>query len=171
MNNLNEEIGKRLLSEDFSLSLERVFMCNPANGCTMIWDKELQKELLKIPYDTFTMHDEFLCIIALLLGTVIYDPNPSMYYRLHSLNVTQSNSIIKKFKIWKQIWFGRKPYSIDKRAKVLMTYPSENGRNTVLQEIGDYKKGLNRIKIMKKYKCEDVAIDRSFKIRVLLGLA
>lgn len=164
-------LGKRLLKKDFSLSIERVFMCNPANGCTMIWDKALHQDFLRIPYDTFTMHDEFLCMVALVMGHVIYDPEASMFYRLHGLNVTQSNSLKKKFKIWRQIWFERKPYAIDERARMLLRYDVKEEMRPILNEICRYKKGINRFRIALKYNCEDRGISRSFKIRVLLGLA
>ena len=167
----DQNLGKKLLSDQFSLSLERVFMCNPANGCTMVWDHALHQDLLTIPYDTFTMHDEFLCIVALVKGSVVYDAKSSMSYRLHGMNVTQSNSLKKKYKIWKQIWFGRKPYAIDKRARMLLQYGVKDEVIPILLELGDYKKGMNRFQVIIKYHCEEAAINRSFKLRILLGLA
>ena len=164
------KIGRFLLAKDFELSLKRVLMCNPANGCVMVWDKALQDILLKIPYDTFTMHDEFLCTAALLFGKVVYDPEPSMYYRLHEQNVTQSNGLKKKFKLWRSIWFGRKEFSLDKRAKVLLGFDLKPEDKEILSRISSYKHGFNRFSLVKEYSCEEYKIQRSFKIRMILGL-
>lgn len=164
------KLGRNLLSDDFKFNLRRVLMCNPANGCAMVWDKAMQEVLMGIPYDTFTMHDEFLCTVALLFGKVIYDPNPSMNYRLHALNVTQSNSLKKKFKLWKSIWFGRKEFSLDKRAKMLLGYELKEEDLKIITDMSCYKRGFKRFKLVKDYSCEDRGIQRSFKMRMLLGL-
>ena len=94
-----------------------------------------------------------------------------MYYRLHNNNVTQSNSLLKKIKTTKEIWFERKPYSIDKRARTLLRYDINETYRALLLEISKYRKGFVRFKIAKKFKCESGPINRSFKIRILLGLA
>ena len=164
------KLGYNLLSDDFKFSLRRVMMCNPANGCAMVWDKAMQEVLLGIPYDTFTMHDEFVCTAALLFGKVVYDPKPSMNYRLHALNVTQSNGLKKKFKLWKSIWFGRKAFSLDKRSKMLLGYEPNDEDLKIITDLSNYKRGLNRFKLVKEYSCEDAGIQRSFKMRMILGL-
>ena len=165
------KLGKRFLKEDFKLSLKRVFMCNPANGCTMVWNSELQKILKIIPYDTFSMHDEFISTIALTMGKVIYDSEVSMYYRVHNFNVTQSSNLYKKMRLWKEVWFDRKLYSIDKRASMLLHYDVKKEAIPVLVELSNYKKGINRLQIAMKYNCEVMSISRSFKMRVIFGLA
>ena len=164
------KLGRNLLSDEFKLSLRRVMMCNPANGCAMVWDKAMQDVLMGIPYDTFTMHDEYLCTVALLFGKVIYDPEPSMNYRLHALNVTQSNSLKKKFKLWKSIWFGRRAFSLDKRAKMLLGYEMKEEDRKIITDLSNYKRGFKRFKLVKEYSCEDRGIQRSFKMRMILGL-
>jgi len=163
-------LRRKLLSPDFMLSLKRIFMCNPANGCSMVWNKNLQSILLKVPEETFTMHDEFVCTLAYLFGNVEYDETPSMGYRLHGQNVTQSKSIIKKIKLWKSIWFQRAPYSLDKRALMLLNYQIRTSDKEVLLSISDYKKGIRRLKLIKDFSCEDRSIERSFRIRMLIGI-
>ena len=164
------DLGKRLLADKFELSLKRVLMCNPANGCTMVWENHLQAALKDIPRDTFTMHDEFMCTVALLLGHIVYDPRPAMGYRLHDLNVTQSNNLVKKVKLWKSIWFGRKPYSLDKRAAMLLQFDLKDADREILYQMSRYKFGINRFKLISGYSCEDRGIERSFKLRMLIGL-
>ena len=163
-------IGKNFLQNDFKLSLRRIFMCNPANGCTMIWDYSLHILLKTINYSTFTMHDEFVCTVAAVLGNIVYDNKPYVFYRLHRDNVTQTNNFLKKYKIWKSIWFGRKTYQIDMRAKELLKQNISYNSKKVLEEISEYKNNTNRFKIACKYKCEDKKVQRSFRIRILLKL-
>ena len=47
---IDNNLNKNMLSNKFTLSLERIFMCNPANGCTMVWDKALQLPVCIIVY-------------------------------------------------------------------------------------------------------------------------
>lgn len=163
-------IGTNLLGKDFWVDLKRILMCNPANGCAMVWDQQLQNCANKISEYTFTMHDEFMCTIAYLFGDLQYDSVPTMGYRLHDSNVTQSKSIIKRMKIRKSIWLDRKKYSLDKRAKELLQYDLRNNDKEILFLLSNYKKGFNRFKIVKTFSCEDAGITRSFKARMILGL-
>lgn len=165
-----KKIGRKLLNDDFRFSLKRILMCNPANGCAMVWDNKLQDIIIKVPEETFTMHDEFVCTVACLFGHVVYDDESTMSYRLHEANVTQSNSIKKKYKLWKKIWFGRKQYSLDKRAKMLLKFPLKEEDRKILLDLSQYKKGLKRLKLFSQYRCEDFGIERSFKIRMLIGV-
>ena len=96
-------LKKNLLSKDFALSLERLFMCNPANGCTMVWDDGIQEVLKKVNNSSFTMHDEFVCMVAFVAGNVVYDEIPSMKYRIHGENVTQQRSLRKKYENIKDV--------------------------------------------------------------------
>lgn len=172
MDENDASLNESLLKDGFSLSLKRILMCNPANGCSMLWNREMQDCLKKHKYKCFTMHDEYVLTIAYLQGRVIYDPANQMLYRVHGSNVTQSNSIKKKLQLSKQIWFGNKYASLDKRCLELLTnlvdVKYEDKR--VLEEILTYKK--NRIFLLRKenYFCENYRIERSFRIRMLLGL-
>jgi len=93
-----------------------------------------------------------------------------MNYRLHALNVTQSNGLKKKFKLWKSIWFGRKAFSLDKRSKMLLGYELKDEDLEIITDLSIYKRGFNRFKLVKEYSCEDAGIQRSFKMRMILGL-
>ena len=165
-----EKLGRNLLSDSFECSLARTLMCNPANGCSMVWDKSLHSIFRTVPNDTFTMHDEYVCTVALLFGNVIYDQKATMGYRLHDLNVTQSKSIAKKIKLWKSVWLERKPYSLDKRADVLLKYELKESDRKLLYRLSQYKKGLNRFIVQKSFSCENRRIERSFRLRMLIGV-
>lgn len=162
-------LGGRLLSEDFHPGLKRILMCNPANGCAMVWDQAMHQCALEIPVDTFTMHDEFMCTVACLFGNLYYDPTPTMGYRIHERNVTQSNGIVKKMKIKKEIWLGRERYALDKRARALLQFNMRPEDREVLRDLADYRSGVRRFMLARSYACEDAGIERSFRLRMLLG--
>ncbi len=166
----NKLLDKRLLSDDFVFSFKRVWMCNPANGCTMVWDDKLQNYMRTVDHEYFTMHDEYICTVGLLFGKVFYDSEALVRYRIHEANVTQSKDFTKKVRLWKEIWFGRSDYRVDKRAERLLQHASNDFQKQVLKDLSDYRKGWNRWKLIRQYRCESRAITRSFKIRMLLKL-
>lgn len=60
-----------------------------AQGCTSVFNNALAQVVQnhKVP-QVFIMHDSLLtCLCALIGGTVIYDHEPSMQYRMHGSNV------------------------------------------------------------------------------------
>ncbi len=60
-----------------------------AQGCTSVFNNALAQvvQTHEVP-QVFIMHDSLLtCLCALIGGTVIYDHEPSMQYRMHSSNV------------------------------------------------------------------------------------
>ena len=40
----------------------------------------------------------------------------------------------------------------------------------IITDLSIYKRGYNRFKLVKEYSCEDAGIQRSFKMRMILGL-
>ncbi len=60
-----------------------------AQGCTSVFNEALARVMREHPMpDVFIMHDSLLtCVCALIGGTVIYDHEPSMHYRMHGSNV------------------------------------------------------------------------------------
>lgn len=169
----DNSLNNTLLSTEFKLSLERIFMCNPANGCTMVWNKSMHRILITRKYTCFTMHDEYCLTIAYLSGTVIYDEHLMMKYRLHINNVTQSKNLKKKIKLWKWVWFDNRYASLDKRCKELLdnvSFINVNDKKEI-EQLSNYKKGFNRFKLLRLgYRCENKKIERSFRMRMLLGI-
>ena len=169
----DNKLNRTLLPNSFELSLQRILMCNPANGCSMVWNRELHKNLIRNHFSAFTMHDEYVITMAILIGKVVYDSNCSMLYRLHSQNVTQNKTLIKKFKLWRWVWFGNRFATLDKRCSELLEKLDIRNvtHKNILISIANYKKGLNRFRILSSgYCCENKAITRSFRLRMLLGV-
>ena len=55
-------------------------------GCAMVWNRALQDRLHVPRSDECLMHDTWLYLSAAALGNVVWDPSPSIQYRLHSEN-------------------------------------------------------------------------------------
>lgn len=55
-------------------------------GCTIVYNRALEKIVNKIKPESFSMHDTWLYCIASLFGRVIYDFEPHINYRQHSNN-------------------------------------------------------------------------------------
>ena len=60
-----------------------------AQGCTAVFNEDLAAFVQNNPIpDKFIMHDSLLtCLCGLIDGTIVYDENPSMKYRMHGDNV------------------------------------------------------------------------------------
>jgi glycosyltransferase involved in cell wall biosynthesis len=81
--NSDPEIVKRL---------NRLLLMNPANGCTMMFNRALIRRALPIPREAL-MHDTWLGLVASAFGKVGYLPEPTLFYRQHDKN----ESVTKKW--------------------------------------------------------------------------
>lgn len=160
------------------ITLERIFVSNMLMGCTMVFNKYLKEEILKISFEHFYMHDVITVMIAFITGYVIYDNNAYIYYRQQPNSVTQKKAqkFSKKIKNSFIFWFKNSNYSISKQAQDLYHCFKKNishEAQEVLLSIIKYRKGINRFKIVvsRRYRSNKYKENRSFIIRILLGLA
>ncbi len=102
------ECGFRYKSK-LELSLVSELFSNHISGCTMVMNKELAdalKEERSRPYDSvlsLRMHDTWVMTSALLIGTVVYDHNSYIRYRIHDDNTVglkaDNATIIKRISL------------------------------------------------------------------------
>lgn len=160
------------------INLRRIFVSNMLMGCTMVFNDCLKEKLLKISFQHFYMHDVVTVMTALITGDVIYDTNSYIYYRRQPDSVTQikAQRFSKKMKNSFVFWFKNSNCSISKQAEDLYNcfeknMPKEIRETLIL--IMKYRKGINRIKIALsgKYRSNKYKENRSFIMRILLGLA
>lgn len=155
------------------LKYENLIVQNPALGCEMVFDEKLRDLMKKVTFDFYYMHDVIAIELAALTGKIIYDSVPRMDYRQHIASVTQGHDKVKRFLDRIDFWFFKKNISISLQAKeLILLFPLSKDRE-ILEEISYYKKGFNRffLVIGKKYRSTDYRCNRSFIIRVLLGVA
>lgn len=177
--NLNK-IGVRY-NEIPDTSCEQIFSVNKVSGCTMVWNKDLQKllydkqpsqELLKC-----RIHDVWVAIVASITGKIIYDPKGYILYRQHENNVVggiEDNRLdklkygIKKIKN-KKLRNGRSLMA----KEIFKLFPEHAEKYEVFvlsKDTGTLHGKLNVIsnnKEFRKYTNENIF---SFSLKVLLGV-
>lgn len=159
------------------LSLEGVITANPALGCTMVMDRELMRELKQVKLTPFFMHDVAAIMLAASTGHIKYELQPSMMYRQHIESVTQGHDFWKNVKNKVDFWFFQPNISISKEVDEILTNFEENINDNhtkdVLIQVKNYRQGINRFKLAvnKKFRVNSTASNRSFILRVILGVA
>lgn len=81
----------------------QVLCNNMVTGCTMVWNRKLQKILADDRYTPSPgllkkrIHDVWVAMVAAVVGTIYYDPNAYIHYRQHENNVVgiRRGSILK----------------------------------------------------------------------------
>ena len=115
------------------------FLClaSCAQGCTSVFNSALAQVIQQhdMP-EVFIMHDTLVtCLCALMGGTVIYDHEPSIKYRMHGNNVfgmvTAKQSVLRVLKSrFKEITTKKKISMYTQASNLLETYkdviPQEN---------------------------------------------
>lgn len=69
--------------------LAHVLIYNVSTGCTNVFNDSARREFVKYDMDKnkVIIHDRLSDLITVLFGKIIYDTEPSMYYRQHGNNV------------------------------------------------------------------------------------
>jgi rhamnosyltransferase len=83
-------IGRNVHRNDPTYNLISVLcLLSSAQGCTSVFNRELAAIVQKNEFPKeLHMHDTFLtCLCASVDGTIVYDREPSMQYRMHGNNV------------------------------------------------------------------------------------
>jgi glycosyltransferase involved in cell wall biosynthesis len=162
-------------SPDFTI--ESVMTANPALGCTMVMDRELMRNLKQVNMDYYFMHDVAAITLAACIGCIKYDEKPSMLYRQHVESVTQGHNRLKNFRSKINFWLFQPRISISNQANEILTkfhdLIIDDHVSEVLMFVKSYHKKANRIKLAtnKKFRVGSISANRSFILRVLLGVA
>lgn len=125
-----QSLGRNTHREKPTYNLVSILcLASCAQGCTSVFNKALAQVIQErdVP-DIFIMHDSLLtCLCALIDGTIIYDHDPSMKYRMHGSNVfgmataKQSLSGVLKSR-WKEITAKKKISMYVQANSLLNTY-------------------------------------------------
>lgn len=160
------------------LELSSVLCCNPALGCTMVFNKKARNMASSFRINQSPMHDKDMIIMCLLTGKVIYDHTPRMMYRQHSNNVMgRKNSISKRVKQTYKLWLKQDGCPVDTYAQELLELFSghiNKEDEKKLKVFSNYKKNIKYRLILltnKDLYTHKRRINFSFKLRALLGLA
>ena len=161
------------------ITLESQLVCGSMQGCSMLFNNELKKIIVRYKSTQIPMHDIVIMYIALINGKVIYDKEPLFGYRMHSNNVVakDNKSILKRLKSTYILWFeSGKKYPIEEMVNDLLNNYSTILKYEDIEYLNlflNYKRNIiKKIKIVFNSKTESSNQKglRSFRIRVLLGI-
>lgn len=132
------------------LSLEGHLTRNTISGCTMVMNRQLALRIGRAPRPSKEvverrMHDSWVILAAIVCGSVIYDPEAHILYRIHSSNVVGVRELSLGDRLrnkWKTV-FDRSFTQYRSRAarQLLVSFPDVSGRKReILEEFADYQK-------------------------------
>lgn len=160
-------------------SLKNVLCGNDFSGCTMVFNNVLKKILRKVSYSTFPMqyrfHDTWTCLLALIYGSVFYDDNSFILYRIHGDNTVglRKRSIGERLKRFISSGSGRNLRSKTARSLLDNCEIRNEEDEKVLREFAEYQASLSK----RLYLINDKSIRLksgesmlSFGIKVMLNM-
>lgn len=150
-------------------------------GCTMVWNNALQQVILDRNLNVYYAHDQHLWFIAAMVGQVIFDSTPYMYYRQHSNNVAAAmtyqgkiRQYRKKLKTAKNRFFetdNKKSRDIEMRNREMLERCSDLISNELIQllklSIESNSSIKARFRLLKQDCCKTLSFKK--KMRVLIG--
>lgn len=72
--------------------LNRLLVQNNITGCTMLWNKELNK-IVNLKNEGIAMHDWWMALVACCFGYIDFLPNQTILYRQHENNVVGATNV------------------------------------------------------------------------------
>lgn len=140
-----------------NVRLNRALIQNVVTGCTMMVNRVLREELLKIKtYEDMLMHDWWATLVAVRFGKVAFIEEPTILYRQHGANgvgASNANSLLYQIKRMLQGEEIRQSLvNTRNQAKLFADLYKEKEDSLIKKyaELGKYSK-LERLQFYKKY--------------------
>lgn len=170
-------IQEKLHDKVPELSVLSQFVCGMAQGCAMVFTRELRDYFLNNPINCVPMHDVIVALHALGLCRIVWDEEPRFCYRMHENNVVAKNgkSFLKRLKNTWWIWKNGSEHSMSKVAEEMLEKPlslTEEER-VFLNHMKNYKTSLrSKVFVIRNANTEGVPWPavRSYYMRVILNL-
>jgi glycosyltransferase involved in cell wall biosynthesis len=83
-------------------TFESIIYGNIVTGCTMLVNRRMITEILKMP-SSVIMHDFWIACVAYGIGHVTFVNQPTILYRQHSTNVTNNDAVTWRTR-WKRLY-------------------------------------------------------------------
>ena len=117
------------------LSVGKLLMQNPVNGCVMIMNRRLVELAHPVPEDALWF-DHWVSVVAAAAGKVRHIPRPTIYYRIHEFNASRGENRVTRTDEEDQVlrklsnknfnaYFSR----LEKQARAVQTRIKEHGYN------------------------------------------
>lgn len=78
--------SKRTKFKNTYNELANYLNCNDVRGCTCVFNQTLLDDMLTLSEKDYRYHDWMVLLLAVALGTSVYDATPHMGYRCHDTN-------------------------------------------------------------------------------------
>ncbi|MBV1817954.1 glycosyltransferase family 2 protein [Clostridium cochlearium] len=145
-----------------------------AHGCTMVFNYEARKLILKYKPKQEYAHDFWIPILLMFLGKIIYDENSYILYRQHGDNCFGSESSIKKIIKFKTKRFINKDFYYCMINEILIGYGGilKLEDQLMLKEIVEYKNSFyNKIRLLFNNKLEKNTLKGTLFLKILILLS
>lgn len=123
-----------------------VLIYNVSTGCTAVFNDAARREFIRYDMDKnmVIMHDRLSDLLVAMFGKIIYDPEPSMYYRQHGNNVCGEQSLGRVKSFFKRVkrFLGSSNSIRSERCKMLLRLYGDRldeEKKRLLYVVGYYK--------------------------------
>ena len=150
---------------------------NIAPGCTMVFSRELKELLASASPRKIIAHDFWIFQLAVLLGQVHYDYEPTMLYRQHENN--QIGQKVSRRDIWKRrvknIRSENCKHEREEEVRALLDCYSDHFTSetkTIIAKVADYRQSFaNKMRLItdKRYTMGTAKADFYLMLRLLFS--
>lgn len=151
---------------------------NIAPGCSMVFNNALKQLISSAPPKKMIAHDFWVFQLAVLMGEVVYDFEPSMLYRQHENNQIGQKSSRKE--IWnrriKHLSSSDHKHDREEQAKELLECHSKDMTDStrcIVSKVADYRCSLSKkmtIMLDKRYTMGSMKADLYLRTRILFSM-
>jgi glycosyltransferase involved in cell wall biosynthesis len=125
--------GTKISRSPYGLPIS--IMRNNSQGCTMVFNLELRKLMLGLDRDKIVMHDWCALLMAQIHGQILFDDEPTIYYRLHQKNFVGHQSTPKRMlKYLQSLVFSQSKNLVMKQALEIMKTHGQPNQSVELRE-------------------------------------
>jgi glycosyltransferase involved in cell wall biosynthesis len=157
VDSLLRELGLTLMPRR-PLGLQNALVQNAATGCTIVMNETALALLQQATPDPkrVVMHDHWAYLVVSALGTVVFDPTPSILYRQHDSNVVGARSGL-------QASFRRVRRAFDSQRRLALTV-----QDVELERL--YGQAMDNVRTTLVRRCLTGVCAASFRERLLYAL-
>ena len=174
--------GQNLMSEENYLSVPTIMAGLHALGCTMVFNRAAMRLYKSARLTGIEMHDRSCFLMTYLMGQVIFDVKPQLYYRQHDKNVIgnegKRNLSYYKKRLRKTylLWFKSGKHDATIQAKDMLNNFGEKLRkddSMYLRMVADYRSNWKyKISLLvdRNIKYLNKRVKRSYRLRILINV-
>lgn len=174
--------GQLLMTEENHLSVPTIMAGLHALGCTMVFNRAAMRLYQSVTLTGIEMHDRSCFLMTYLMGKIIYDAEPRMYYRQHERNLI-GNEGEKNLSYYKKrlrktftLWFKSEEHDATVQASDML----RNFDGQLMKEDKRYLQMIAGYRNNWKYKKAlihdsnvlylNYRVKRSYRIRILINV-